>query len=385
MTPGRRFALVVVALVLAIAGARSTWFSSDDAVEPGTGDSDVVDFLTAERQGDWAAVERGRSLRFPRDHGTHPDFRQEWWYYTGNLRTREGRRFGFQLTFFRFGHGAFDEYAESAWRSEHGWMAHFAVSDVENRRLLAWQDYARGALDLAGARAEPFAVWVNGWSVRADPPAVDAQFAATLSASSESASVTLSLQSDAPPLPQGEAGYSAKDPRGDTASYYYSLPNLDAAGMLVLDGRAFEVTGRVWMDREWSTEVLSKDQLGWDWFALRLANGDTLMIFQVRGENDGHFRYAVHVDRSGRARYFDPKDVLLEPVAWWQGETASSRYPVGWRIAIAAANIELSLSAAFEDQELNLDFTYWEGVVDVEGSVDNVSVRGEGYMELTGY
>ncbi len=376
--------IVVVALVLIAAWAQS-WL--DDLIpptaEPAPG-SDVIDFLTGEGGGEWSAVTRGRVLEFPRDHGEHPDYRQEWWYYTGNLRTPGGRRFGFQLTFFRFGHGAFDAYEGSAWRNEHSWMAHFAVSDVENGTLHAWQDYARGALSLAGATAQPFRVWVNGWSVSG---VADGRggLDVTVDARVDETRIRLRLRGDAPPLLQGDHGFSEKDANGKTASYYYSLPNLEASGSLVLGGERFDVAGRAWMDREWSTEVLSKEQLGWDWFALRLARGDILMLFQVRGDAGRHFRYAVHVDIAGRARYFGSDAITMTPSSWWQSEASGSRFPVGWQLAIAPAAIDLRVRAAFDAQALNLDFSYWEGVVDVAGSVDNERVRGEGYMELTGY
>lgn len=386
MTPGRRFAIVAIVLVLVVAWARS-WFDA----EPDPGEtvssrprSNVIEFLTDEAGSEWAEVTRGRALEFPRDHGAHPDYRQEWWYYTGNLRTPGGRRFGVQLTFFRFGHGAFDAYRESAWRNEHSWMAHFAVSDVESGVLHAWQDYARGALSLAGATAAPFRVWVNGWSVGQDDVEHDG-FDATLEAAAGDTRLRLALQGSAPPLLQGEAGYSAKDAREETASYYYSLPNLEASGTLEFDGERFEVSGRAWMDREWSTEVLSKEQRGWDWFALRLAGSGTLMLFQVRGDADAHFRYAVHVGADGRARYYGNEAIELSPTAWWRSEATGSRYPVAWQLSIEPADIDLAVAAAFRNQELTLDFSYWEGVVDVEGSVDNERVRGEGYMELTGY
>lgn len=344
----------------------------------------VVAALTAGDGSRFAAVEPGVPLRFPADHGAHPEFRQEWWYFTGNLADESGRRFGFQLTFFRFAHDAFSEYRASRWRHQQSWMAHFAVSDIDERRIIAAQDYARGALDLAGARAAPFAVWVNGWSARGVDPGEDG-FRAILTAESDQAQIVLEVGTGEAPLLQGDAGYSIKDRAGNTASYYYSFPNLSARGTLVLDGRSFTLEGRAWMDREWSTAVLAKGQAGWDWFAVRLATGATLMVFQVRGERGEPFRHAVLVDDGGRVRRFDSDAVRLVPLRWWTSGATGARYPLAWRLEIDAAGIGLEVTAAFEAQELDLDFRYWEGVVDVAGSVDNEPVRGEGYMELTGY
>lgn len=372
-------ALSVIALVV-------IWRQGEDETPPAQRDDGggVVAALTTGDGSRFAAVEPGVALRFPEDHGAHPEFRQEWWYFTGNLADASGRRFGFQLTFFRFAHDAFAEYEASKWRHRQSWMAHFAVSDIDGRRFIAAQDYARGALDLAGARAAPFAVWVNGWSARGVGPGEDG-FQAILAAESEEARITLEVGTDEAPLLQGDGGYSIKDHAGRTASYYYSFPNLRARGTLVLAGRSFALEGRAWMDREWSTAVLAKGQAGWDWFALRLAGGNTLMVFQVRGEGGEPFRHAVLVGDGGRVRRFDGEAVRLAPLRWWTSGATGARYPLAWRLEIDAAGIGLEVAAAFEAQELDLDFRYWEGVVDVTGSVDNEPVLGEGYMELTGY
>lgn len=386
MTDSMRRPLVRIAVSLAVLAVLAWWLvpDRDSNSKPKTDSDDVVTFLSAEGGGNFASVEPGVVLEFPRDHGAHPDFRQEWWYFTGNLESESGRRFGFQLTFFRFAHDSFDDYRESAWSHEQSWMAHFAVSDVAQERFLAAQDYARGSLDLAGAVADPFAVWVNGWSVRAGTesrPGIEGR----LSAGTEDMRVDLELSGGSPPLLQGDDGFSIKDASGDSASYYYSLPNLAARGEIGIGGETWSVEGQVWMDREWSTAVLAKGQSGWDWFALRLADGSTVMAFQVRSEVDRPFRYAVVVGKEGRITRYGVDAVALEPTRWWTSSVSGSRYPVGWKMTIPEADLELRIDAAFEGQELDLDFRYWEGVVDVTGRMDNAGVRGEGYMELTGY
>lgn len=374
--------LPMLGLVLAL--ALGLWKTADEEPESGQagGSGNVVDFLAAGDTEDFSRVEPGEGITFPEDHGAHPGFRQEWWYFTGNLRSESGRRFGIQLTFFRFAHQAFDEYRGSRWRHEQSWMAHLAVSDIAAGRLHAYQDYARGTLGLAGAEADPFAVWVNGWSVRS-PESRGLQ--ASLAARAGDVGIELDLADHGAPLLQGDQGYSVKDRRGETASYYYSLPNLAAHGTLVIGEDEFAITGEVWMDREWSTEVLSRDQTGWDWFALRLGGGAVLMVFQVRGTNEEPFRYGIHVGTDGRVRRFDADAIVIEPLRWWRSSSSGSRYPVSFRVVIEDAGIDLTVDAAFDAQELNLDFRYWEGVVNVAGSVDNVPVGGEGYMELTGY
>ena len=378
-----RFAVAAV-VVLAVAAA-AWWLTAQQGpneTRRSETDGRVVDFLASDDGGDYREVVPGVPVVFPDDHGPHPEFRQEWWYFTGNVATTSGRRFGFQLTFFRFAHGARDEYRDSAWRHEHSYMAHFAVSDVAGKRLLAEQDYARGSLDLAGALADPFRVWVNGWSARA-PAGRGEGFAARLSANGDAAAIDIEVSTDAAPLLQGEDGYSVKDGAGATASYYYSFPDLAARGTLTVGGESFEVEGRAWMDREWSTRVLSRDLDGWDWFALRTSDGSAIMVFQVRGAG-GH-RYAVVVDGQGGAMRYAGGEVRVEPRRWWTSGDSGARYPVGWRLSIPGAGVDLEVDAAFDAQELNLDFRYYEGVVDVAGAVDNRPVSGEGYMELTGY
>lgn len=376
MISGRRGLLLVVVAALLLAVIRDGLAPSGES-SPG---ADVVDFLGGGAS-DFQAVTPGRPPVFPADHGAHRDFRQEWWYFTGNLRDRSGRRFGMQLTFFRFGHGNDDAYHDSAWRHEHTFMAHFAISDIDGERLLAEQDYARDSLGLAGAEAEPFRVWVNGWSVRGEPD--QAGFQARLSADGEEMAVDLALATNEAPLLQGEDGYSIKDAAGRSASYYYNLPNLAASGELRLGEDVFSVSGQVWMDREWSSQVLAKSQSGWDWLALRLADGSVLMAFQVRGDGEP-FRYAMRRTADGQVRRFRSDQVELVPTGWWRGQ-GTSRYPVRWRLRIVDAGIDLAVAAAFDAQEVALDFRYWEGVVDVTGSVDNARVLGEGYLELTGY
>ncbi len=370
--------VVVVTALLALIAWLAIPAPESGPVAPGS--RDVAAFLAGNDGATYATVRRGERLEFPRDHGAHPGYRQEWWYVTGNLADPDGRRFGFQLTFFRFAHGTFGEYAESAWSHAHSWMAHFAISDLQGRRLLAFQDYARGALGLAGAAARPFAVWVNGWSARGD--AGPGRLAMALDAAVEEAAITLEVVADGPPLAQGEEGYSRKDAEGATASWYYSVPGMHASGELRLGDTTYRVSGRAWMDHEWSTEVLSRERAGWDWFALDLDDGAQLMLFQVRGGRP--FRHAMLRTADGAVKQTETA-IEMAPIRHWDSPLGGSRYPVGWKFDISEFGLELEVTASFDEQELLLDFRYWEGVVDVRGSREGRAVSGQGYMELTGY
>ncbi len=281
-----------------------------------------------------------RPFVFPADHGPHPDFRTEWWYYTGNLAARDGRRFGFQLTFFRIalappagppvprapsapvaggnanaagvpGAAAPTAGRTSAWATRQVWFAHFAVTDAAGGRFLAYERWERQALGLAGAKAAPFRVWVGSWS--AEPAAAaaavagptagrhssdgtppmrliattgaaggDQDTATAGAAAGGGAAIDLTLTPALPPVPQGDRGLSAKSAEPGNASYYYSLPRLAAAGTLRLGGETLAVTGLAWMDREWSTSALDAGEVGWDWFALQLDDGWELMLYRLR-------------------------------------------------------------------------------------------------------
>ncbi|HEU4617482.1 MAG TPA: carotenoid 1,2-hydratase, partial [Gammaproteobacteria bacterium] len=217
-----------------------------------------------------------RRFEFPADYGSHPTFRTEWWYFTGNLFASGGRHFGFELTFFRFALAPQAPASPSAWATNQVYMAHFAVTDTDSGRLLAEERLSRGALGLAGAEANPFKVWVEDWSARA----ADDGF--RLAANGSKIAIDLELDSVKPPVAQGDAGLDRKGPEPGNASYYYSLTRLDARGTVSVKGETAGVRGSAWMDREWSTSALSAEDEGWDWFALQLSDGRDVMYYRLR-------------------------------------------------------------------------------------------------------
>ena len=223
----------------------------------------------------------GREFTFPSDHGPHPGFQTEWWYYTGNLTAAGGRRFGYQLTFFRRALKPPMESKErlSAWAAEQVYMAHFAITDVMGKRHVPFERFSRGAAGLAGAESPPYTVWVEDWRVEqvgADPMVV------RMLAAQDGVAIDLHLVDRKGPTLQGDGGYSQKGPDPGNASYYYSQTRLETAGTVRLGEDIYEVDGRSWMDHEFSTGALAPDQVGWDWFALQLDDGYDLMAFQIR-------------------------------------------------------------------------------------------------------
>jgi len=321
-----------------------------------------------------------RSFLFPQDHGAHPEFRSEWWYFTGNLETAQQRRFGFQLVFFRNALKPGDAEGKSQWRSNQSWMAHFALTDAQSGQFHAFERFSRGAMGLAGAQSEPFEVWLDDWAVTEQ----DGQW--VLHAAEADLSLTLSLLPLRQPVLQGEAGLSQKSAAAGNASYYYSIPRLMAEGQVVIDGQIHPVAGAAWLDREWSTSALGKDQAGWDWFSLQLDDGSDLMYYQLRrkdGSSDPHSAGSL-VSPDGGLTRLGPEDVRLQPLAYWNSPRGG-RYPVRWQLHIPAQGLKLEVAPVLENQELDLLVRYWEGAVDVSGTRTGKAVRGRGYLELAGY
>jgi len=331
-------------------------------------------------------VSEPRELSFPRDHGSHDEFRSEWWYFTGNLDSADGRHFGFELTFFRVGLAAAStEPRASAWATKQVWMANFTITDVRSGRFLSAERFARGALGLAGATAPPFRVWLDDWSVTGDADARSAELA--LRAKDERFAISLALEAAAPVAAHGDRGFDAKGPEPGNASFYYSFPRLSARGSIDLDGTSVDVAGTAWMDREWSTSALSAGVLGWAWFGLQLSDGRELMFYRLRQADGTANRYSSGslIERDGTITRLGVDDVESQPIAYWTSERTHRTYPLAWRIAIPTQGLTLSVQPYLEDQEIDRAVRYWEGAVRVTGSARGAQIDGQGYLELAGY
>ena len=338
--------------------------------------------VLAQADGDFESAERGRVLEFPRDHGAHPGFRIEWWYLTANLRDAAGRYYGAQWTLFRTAVRPPDEETGNAWQSGQVYMAHFAMTWPDGHQ--AWQRYARGGDHggeaQAGARAEPFAAWLDDWSLASSG---DAWLPLTVEARQGEHAMRLELESDRPLVLQGDAGFSQKHPGGG-GSFYYSQPFLQAHGELMIAGERVPVTGQAWLDREWSSQFLQADQSGWDWFSVHLDSGEKLMLFRLRpvsGKTAGAYRHGVLIAADGQTLTLDPDRITLGPVT--ESRVAGRLLPTAWRIDLPQIGRSLRVEALREDQWMDVDFPYWEGAVRVRG--DGPGNNGRGYVELTGY
>ncbi len=352
----------------------------------GTGDDDPGLAVLLGDRGDqgFARAIGQRRFDFPADHGPHPEFRNEWWYFTGNLANDAGRPFGFELTFFRIGLKS-DSRAEnfkSRWRSEQLLLAHFAITDIEGKNFHVAQRYSRVALGLAGYREAPLSLWLEDWRLEHEPESD----IFVLSATEGDMALRLSLEPQKPPVLNGDRGLSRKSDAAGNASYYYSLPRLAARGSLEIEGQPFTVSGYAWMDREWSTSALGDGQVGWDWFALQFADGSELMYYQLRRDDGGVDRHSAgtFVARNGEASHLEFSEVALEVLDEWRSPRGGV-YPAAWSLRIDSLGLEIEIHPRLADQELDTFPRYWEGAVEMRGERQGVPVSGLGYVELTGY
>lgn len=338
---------------------------------------------------DTTGYERARAPRpfvFPADHGPHPGFRTEWWYVTGNLTAADGRDFGFQLTIFRSALSPRAPGSTSAWATNQAYMAHFTVTDVAGDRFRAFERFARGAVGLAGASADPLRIWLEDWSLEGTSAA---GFPMRLRAGDPGVALDLTLEAGKPAVAHGDDGLSQKGPEQGNASYYYSHTHMPAAGSLVLEGDTLPVSGLAWLDREWSTSALSEGQVGWDWAALQLDDGWDLMLYRLRRADGSADAWSAGtlVDPSGGTTHLRwGEEVSMEATGTWTSPIDGATYPSGWRVEVPARGWSLTVAPRIPNQELDLAFRYWEGAVSASGSGEGGRpVTGRGYVELTGY
>ena len=350
--------------------------------ESGPEPSELARLLAGDDAGYAKALEP-RQFEFPADHGPHPEFRNEWWYVTGNVDADDGRRFGYELTIFRFSLSPDIADSPSAWRSNQVYIAHLAVTDADGDRFFVSQRYSRGAVGLAGASSDPFRVWIDDWSIGDTPETPDSW---RLSAHGDDFGIDVRLRPLKAPVLNGDAGLSQKSADPGNASYYYSMTRLATTGVIRVDGRDIPVNGLSWLDREWSTSALAANQVGWDWFALQLSDGSDLMFYQLRlrdGRQDP-MSAGTLVSPAGVATHISAEEIRIRVEDEWDSP-AGGTYPSGWTLEMPGRGLVLRISPVIANQELFTTVRYWEGAVDVAGESDGKPVSGRGYVELTGY
>jgi predicted secreted hydrolase len=327
----------------------------------------------------------GRSFSFPRDHASHPDFKTEWWYYTGHLAGERGGEYGYQVTFFRVGVRDRQDPASGKPLFSDLYMAHFALSDKRSKRFRFFERAQRGFPEKAGASADAYRVWIESWK------AYGSGGSHFIEVDAGEHRLKLELKPLKPPVLHGENGFSRKGEGEGNASYYYSLTRLRAEGELVVGGTRERVSGQSWMDHEFGTHQLAEDQVGWDWFSVQLDDRSEIMLYLMRRKDGSVDRHSsgTLVDPSGRASRLGLGDFRVEVSRRWKSPRSGAVYPMRWRVTLPRHGIELEIVPFFEDQELDTAkstrVVYWEGAAEVSGKVKGRPVRGLAYVEMTGY
>ena len=326
----------------------------------------------------------GYTFSFPRDHYAHEDFRTEWWYYTGHLRTQGGEEYGYQVTFFRSGL-AEARANPSRWTARNLYLAHFALSDISRKTFRYFERVNRAAMGQAGAGEKEFRVWVGDWEVSGGGATQ------RVKAREGESALDLALIAEKSPVIHGENGVSRKGAGRGQASHYYSLTRLKTEGTLAVQGKAQPVTGSSWMDHEFGSATLAPGQVGWDWFSLQFDDGTELMLYLIRqadGRPDPHSA-GTWVDKEGRASHLRRPDFAIEVLDRWASPRTKGVYPSKWRLRVPAIGLETTVVPAFPDQELDTakstQVIYWEGAVSATGTIAGRPLRGRGYVEMTGY
>jgi predicted secreted hydrolase len=327
----------------------------------------------------------GYRYEFPRDHFDHPDFRTEWWYYTGNVKSADGRRFGFELTFFRQAVNR-DPAKTKPWDVRDLYLAHLALSDLDGSEFYHAERTNRAGPGIAGISAADGRIWNGNWQIQwqgveQKMQAVDARF-----------ELRLSLRSEKPPVINGENGVSQKAEGPGRASHYISLTRLVANGRIGVGGKNFDVTGVAWMDHEFFTHQLESNQVGWDWFSVQLDNNTELMLFRIRRRDGSTDPYSAgtFVDPQGTSTHLRSSDFTLQPLGeTWTSSVTKAAYPIRWKITVLRLGIELEAKTPLPSEEMTsyaqMFPSYWEGAVTFTGEKQRQTLLGVGYLEMTGY
>lgn len=343
---------------------------------------DLSAALGGEAKEGFSRAMQSRTFQFPQDHAAHPDFRNEWWYITGNLRDADNNHYGYQVTLFRIALTPNIPERQSNWATNQIWMAHVALTDVNTNQHWHDQRLARGALGLAGQSNHPFRVWLEDWQIIGT---AEGEFPWRINFQTAQFGLRLNLSPLKPVVLQGDKGLSQKSSEPGNASYYYSLTRLQTVGEISKDSRNFEVSGWSWLDREWSTSALGAEQVGWDWFSLQLDDLHELMFYRLRkkgGETDP-LSAGKWVLPSGETQSLQARDVIVKPLRYWTSPSGR-RYPISWKLEIPILQKQLVVDALLEDQEMATGIFYWEGAVKVASAAGN-ELLGYGYLEMTGY
>jgi predicted secreted hydrolase len=328
----------------------------------------------------------GYRYEFPRDFFAHPDFQTEWWYTTGNVKTPDGRSFGYELTFFRQAVSR-DESQRNPWDVRDLYLAHLALSDLDGGHFYHAERINRAGPGIAGVSIPDGKVWNGNWSAVWNKGGTQ-----QLGARDDDFQFSFTLKSEKPPVIHGENGVSQKAEGPGRASHYFSQTRLTTTGTIVLKGKRFDVSGLSWMDHEFFTHQLSAEQSGWDWFSIQLEDKTELMLFRLR-RKDGTvdpFSAGTYVDAAGKSTHFRVSDFSLQPQgAAWKSPVTGATYPIQWNISVPKLSLSLAVKSRLAQQELTgttkFAPNYWEGAMEFSGTRAKATIHGAGYLEMAGY
>ncbi len=324
----------------------------------------------------------GYRYEFPRDHFNHPDYQTEWWYYTGNLKSSDGHRFGFELTFFR--QGVARDQDQSAWHIRDVYMAHFALSDINGRRFYHDERINRAGPGIAGIDERTGLIWNGNWQVQLT------QAKQTLRGLNDKFAIQLEITPAKPPVIHGRDGISRKAEGAGHASHYVSFTRLDTSGTVELNGTSYAVQGASWMDHEFFSEAVNTAERGWDWLSLQLDDNTEVMLYRLRHKDGSVDPYSSgsYIDAQGKCMLLSMSDFTMTPAGetWTSGQTKGV-YPIRWHVAIPGLGLDMDISTPLPNQELSgsIGPSYWEGAIDARGRRGGNELRGSGYLEMTGY
>jgi predicted secreted hydrolase len=374
--------LTIVVLISAVA---VWWFTRPTPLPPEQGDIPLSDFLTA-NDADFARADQPWKFSFPADHSAHPAYRTESWYFVGHLATRQGRQFGFQLTFFRFALAPQIKASSSAWATNHVYRGHFAITDVAQERFYAFERYSRAALGLSGATLEPVRVWVENWQAKMAAGDDNGQTPSFhLHARDEEVEMDLQLQG-IKPLVLPEAG-DLLPTNAQNAFHFYVVPRLAAQGQIKIGSEVFQVTGGGWLDHTWGAVPVSQGQLALNRFLLQLDDGREIVALQLhRRDGSGTpITTGILINQDGSVQQLDRRAIALDALDEWRSPRDDTTYPNRWRLSLLEQDIDLTIIPFISNQEMVMAIRYWGGSVNVSGTADNRSISGYGHVELTGY
>ncbi len=334
------------------------------------------------RAQDYTIAAPGYHYQFPRDHFNHPDYRTEWWYYTGNLKAADGHRFGFELTFFR--QGVSRDANASVWSMRDLYMAHLALSDISGGRFYHTERVNRAGPGIAGVDERTGLIWNGNWQVKLN------EQRQTLRGIDEGFGIQLEMKPGKPPVIHGRDGISQKAEGAGHASHYISFTRLMTSGSIELNGTTYKVDGTSWMDHEFFSESLDASESGWDWLSLQLEDNTEIMLYRLRHKDGSVDPYSsgTYVDAQGRSIFLSARDFTMTPegTSWTSAQTKGT-YPVRWHVSIPEFGLEMEVTTPLADQELagSIGPSYWEGAIDIMGKRGGNALRGVGYLEMTGY